>query len=88
MSSKLIVHVEEARMPSFCSFLAIWIPMSLVAMKQVIPLYPLLGSISLGEYEYLHVDDVQVTALTWAKIRKMSASYEFVIHIFDPLRIQ
>ena len=26
--------------------------------------------------------------LTFAKIRKMSASYEFVIHILEPLMIQ
>lgn len=56
-------------MPSFCSFLAIWTPMSFVAMKQVMPLYPLLGS-------------------TLAKMRNISASCEFVIHILEPLTTQ
>ena len=68
-SSKLSEQVDDARIPNFCSFFAIWMPMSFVAMKHVIPLYPLLGS-------------------TFAKIKKTSASYEFVIHIFEPLMIQ
>jgi hypothetical protein len=38
------VQVELARMPSFCSFFAIWMPMSFVATKQVMPLYPLEAS--------------------------------------------
>ena len=37
-SVKVMTAVSEARMPSFCSFFAIWMPMSLVAMKQVMPL--------------------------------------------------
>jgi hypothetical protein len=65
-SSNATAHVELARMPSFCSFLSTCTPMSFVAAKHVMPLYPAAGS-------------------TVAKMRKTSASAEFVIHIFEPL---
>ena len=62
--------------------------MSFVATKQVMPLYPLLGSI----YPQPEVSDgkrINETKKprTLAKMRKISASYEFVIHIFEPLSI-
>jgi hypothetical protein len=43
-SSNAREHVEEARMPSFCSFFAIVMPMSFSTIKHVMPLYPFEGS--------------------------------------------
>ena len=42
--SLLTTCSDNSSHPGFCSFFAICTPISFVAAKQVIPLYPLLGS--------------------------------------------
>src|ERR1700691_2528424 len=86
-SSKFSVQVLDALMPNFCSFFAICMPISFVATKHVIPLYPLLGSIWHG-FRVRKSNEMQEKGHTLANMRKISASYEFVIHILEPLMIQ